>query len=124
MATFTLTTKHKREVRTIAIAQRRIERDLIGWAPPSTPILARRQQETIARLIARDGPSCYLCRRTLDRSQYHIEHIIARSQGGTNEDANLAVSCVPCNIRKSDSYISMRITDRIPCYQLAVRHPH
>jgi len=29
-----------------------------------------------------------------------IEHIIPRSLGGTNDDANIALACPPCNQKK------------------------
>jgi 5-methylcytosine-specific restriction endonuclease McrA len=98
----------------------KIDRYLRDWAPPEPKLsLSGSHHRRISNLIARDGPKCYLCGRTLDRSQYHIEHIIPRSRGGTNHPSNLAVACVPCNYRKGDAYVSIRIADRIPCLHLA-----
>lgn len=79
-------------------------------------IFGRRQQEVIARLVARDGDGCYLCGAKLDRGQYHIEHIIPPARGGTNDDANLAIACVPCNYRKGDKIVSITIAERMPCF--------
>jgi 5-methylcytosine-specific restriction endonuclease McrA len=104
----------------LARAKRKIDRYLKGWAPPEPKLsLSRNHHTSVTRLVFRDGPSCYLCGRTLDRSQYHIEHIIPRSRGGTNHPANLALACHPCNYRKADMYVSIRVEDRIPCFHLA-----
>jgi hypothetical protein len=108
-----------RNYRDLANSERRIERRLVGWTPEEPKLsLSGSHHRRISRLIARDGPKCYLCGCTLDRSQYHIEHIIPRSKGGTNHPSNLAVACVPCNYTKGDSYVSLRIIDRIPCYSV------
>lgn len=32
--------------------------------------------------------------------RFHIEHIIARQHGGTNDSANLALACPECNFKK------------------------
>jgi len=32
--------------------------------------------------------------------RFHLEHIIARQHGGTNDDANLALACPECNFQK------------------------
>ena len=34
------------------------------------------------------------------RSCFHIEHIVARQHGGSDESGNLALACPECNLRK------------------------
>lgn len=36
----------------------------------------------------------------------HIDHVIPRSRGGTDDMDNLAVSCAPCNLSKGDKLLS------------------
>jgi 5-methylcytosine-specific restriction endonuclease McrA len=31
---------------------------------------------------------------------HHIEHVVARKHGGTNDDSNLALACHRCNLHK------------------------
>jgi 5-methylcytosine-specific restriction endonuclease McrA len=32
--------------------------------------------------------------------RFHIEHIVARQHGGSDESSNLALACPECNLRK------------------------
>ena len=34
--------------------------------------------------------------------EFHIDHIVPRYFGGTNDPENLADACAPCNLRKKD----------------------
>lgn len=34
------------------------------------------------------------------RYRFHVEHVIARQHGGSDDDANLALACHYCNLRK------------------------
>jgi hypothetical protein len=42
---------------------------------------------------------CFYCGATDDLS---IDHIIPRSKGGSDEEANLQCLCLPCNMRKGN----------------------
>ena len=42
--------------------------------------------------------TCVYCETPI--SQYHLEHRIPIVRGGTNERANLAISCADCNLKK------------------------
>lgn len=48
------------------------------------------------------GWTCYLCHAPLTPSTVHAEHRIPLSRGGTNWIANIAPSCVPCNLSKNN----------------------
>jgi hypothetical protein len=49
------------------------------------------------RIMERDA---YRCRHCGDHRRLSIDHIVPRSAGGSNEDDNLQVLCVPCNMKK------------------------
>jgi hypothetical protein len=60
---------------------------------------------TIARrneIYQRDQMSCYICNKQLLKNNFHLDHIIPHSRGGTSEPNNLAVSCSKCNQAKGD----------------------
>ena len=54
-------------------------------------------------VVVRAGERCEYCRIHQDHDafyRFHIEHIIARVHGGTDDFANLALACHRCNERK------------------------
>lgn len=44
-----------------------------------------------------ENSRCCWCERPLRFSEATLEHIVRRSEGGTNKASNLAVACAPCN---------------------------
>lgn len=63
------------------------------------PISAR----TRFLVLRRDGYRCQICGATAaDGTTLHVDHKLARSKGGTNEESNLWTLCAPCNLGKSD----------------------
>lgn len=71
---------------------------------------------TVTWLTSRDGDRCYLCGDKPHR--YHVDHVIPKARGGTDDFANLALACPTCNIRKSASIIAFSVRDRMPIYYL------
>ena len=71
-------------------------------------------------LAQRDGHLCMLCRRPLDyrTDPFHIDHIVPRSRGGSDDRANLQLSCPSCNVRKQN-----RLPDPFNCEQAAFDFP-
>lgn len=55
----------------------------------------------VYRLVADQDGLCALCRRSILRS-FHLDHKVAFSNGGQNNQDNLQILCGPCNVRKSD----------------------
>ena len=54
------------------------------------------------RVLERDGYVCYICEKQLAEDEVTYDHIIPRSQGGTDYEDNLAVCCQECNEEKAD----------------------
>lgn len=50
-------------------------------------------------LVKRDGPSCRICKSTM---QITLDHIIPTSRGGKNTLTNLQFLCLVCNNRKGN----------------------
>lgn len=46
-----------------------------------------------------DG-KCWYCGIDLDLDTFHIDHVVPRRHGGTDDLSNLVASCPPCNMSK------------------------
>jgi len=68
--------------------------EIIGWsiyrAPPQGGNHGR------IAILERDGYICQYCGSPAE----HVDHVIPRCQGGTNEPDNLVASCASCNLSK------------------------
>lgn len=53
------------------------------------------------RILAVD-PHCHWCRKKLTIHNSTIDHLLARSRGGTNDPTNLVLACFPCNNGRMD----------------------
>lgn len=49
------------------------------------------------RIFDRSSGDCNWCHKQLDPEHYHIDHVIAVRDGGTNDENNLVASCPECN---------------------------
>ncbi len=58
--------------------------------PPDWPRVRR-------RILRRDDYRCYVC----GGPGVHVDHIVPVSQGGTDDDSNLATICRRCHARKT-----------------------
>lgn len=58
------------------------------------------------RVLARDNFRCGYCGATPDVAELHIDHILPRSAGGTNDICNLITACPQCNRGKGADRIS------------------
>ena len=56
--------------------------------------------EAVVRRRAADRCEYCLMPQVADRLRFHVEHIVARQHGGSNELDNLALSCRRCNLKK------------------------
>jgi 5-methylcytosine-specific restriction endonuclease McrA len=53
--------------------------------------------EKAKRIYAKSGGNCHWCQKPLDPEGYHIDHVVAVRDGGTNDENNLVASCQECN---------------------------
>lgn len=60
----------------------------------------------LADLIERDGSTCYLCGKNLDREEMQIDHVIPLSRGGSHTLKNTRIACRFCNNRKGNYLLS------------------
>ena len=75
------------------------------------------QTEAFRELVtARAGGACEYCRllEAATGVTFHIAHITPRSQGGTTNMSNLALSCPGCNLAKADRMV---VPDNSGCMQ-------
>jgi 5-methylcytosine-specific restriction endonuclease McrA len=52
------------------------------------------------RLLAFQKNRCAICRTSLKKTGYHLDHIIPLARGGKNTDGNIQVTCPKCNMEK------------------------
>lgn len=62
------------------------------------------------RILLRDNFTCQYCGSRPGSSVLHVDHMIPRSLGGSDGDANLVAACASCNLLKSDT---VSIPDRL-----------
>jgi len=55
----------------------------------------------IARQLAAQKRRCWWCRTKLAENTYHVDHLIALSQGGSNGPENIVIACPTCNLSKN-----------------------
>ncbi|MFH8119917.1 MAG: HNH endonuclease [Candidatus Aenigmatarchaeota archaeon] len=53
-------------------------------------------------VFKRDGYKCVECGATKETTTLHVDHIIPKSEGGTDELDNLQTLCEKCNLAKSN----------------------
>lgn len=51
-------------------------------------------------VFERDGWLCAYCRAAVSMESGHVDHVIPRSRGGSDELGNLTAACAPCNLSK------------------------
>ena len=57
---------------------------------------------TRRRILARDRWECQIMAAGCEGRASHVDHIVPRKYGGTDEDANLRAACRSCNQRRGD----------------------
>ena len=65
------------------------------------PGIATRLRRSV---VERAQDRCEYCRLPQEGQEatFHIDHIVPLSAGGVTEEANLALACVSCSLRKGD----------------------
>jgi len=54
----------------------------------------------IKKLFASQAGLCRACEADLEKSGYHLDHVVALAKGGIHEDGNVQLLCPTCNRRK------------------------
>jgi hypothetical protein len=83
------------EVARFAVAAGRLE--ALARLPPYDWEYATRKGAVLAR-----DRACVYCGRPLDVASVTVDHLVPRSRGGDDSEANLAAACKPCNRAKAD----------------------
>ena|SRR5437667_5526874 len=61
------------------------------------------------RVIERAANACEYCliHQVLSASSHQVDHVVAEKHGGRTTLRNLALSCMPCNLRKGSDIASI-----------------
>lgn len=80
----------------------RLLAELLQAPEPPRSKGALRWEATKLRMdvFRRDAMACAYCRRKINLSDAHIDHVVPLSQGGSNDLSNLATACRDCNLSK------------------------
>ncbi len=69
---------------------------LLGYDKlPATRVKLNRRN-----LFARDGNRCQYCGKRHPTSELSLDHVVPRSQGGSNCWENIVCACIRCNVKK------------------------
>jgi 5-methylcytosine-specific restriction endonuclease McrA len=53
------------------------------------------------KLLTRQKNHCAVCKKSLSKTGYHLDHIVPLARGGKNEDRNMQATCPKCNMEKN-----------------------
>ncbi|MGG6269968.1 HNH endonuclease [Leptolyngbya sp. AN10] len=56
-----------------------------------------------SQLLRRFGSLCWWCQCSFSSEQLTLDHLIPKSQGGSNSLENLRLACFPCNHDRGNS---------------------
>ncbi|KVC81415.1 HNH endonuclease [Burkholderia ubonensis] len=78
---------------------------------------ARVEEKRIPRrrhqVFEKSNGCCHYCSVPLDLyGKWHVEHMMPKALGGSDEPGNLVASCVPCNMKKKDKTAEEFIAER------------
>ena len=75
-------------------------------------------KRTRFEILKRDGFRCKYCGASALTSLLHVDHVLPRAEGGTDEPANLVTACAACNLGKSDVKLDDSALPRVSAEQL------
>jgi hypothetical protein len=64
-------------------------------------------------ILKRDGFRCRYCGATAAQTMLHVDHVLALSEGGADDPANLVAACSGCNLGKSNKPIDALDAKRV-----------
>ena len=65
-----------------------------------------------AALLHRDGNKCIYCNQSGKRQRLELDHVVPRSNGGTDRYDNLVAACRPCNQKRDNQPIAQWLKRR------------
>ena len=86
----------RNELRSMRVYRQSIKVRVKRLGLPADQIERMTRQE----IIDRDKSICYLCGKTCQHDEIHLDHVIPLSRGGLHTKKNLKVSCSTCNLGK------------------------
>jgi 5-methylcytosine-specific restriction endonuclease McrA len=57
-------------------------------------------KDIIIRLLFLQKRKCAICKKNMDKTGHHLDHIIPLHVGGANSDRNVQLTCPMCNAKK------------------------
>lgn len=73
------------------------------------PITSQRRRTIREALRKRDGDCCWYCGGLLESAESNIEHLISRSDGGTNALSNLVMAHTACNTKAGNLPLAKKL---------------
>jgi 5-methylcytosine-specific restriction endonuclease McrA len=69
--------------------------------------LGSHTKEEVFQQLERQKIKCYYCKKKLSKGKdnWHADHIVPISRGGSNDISNIVIACPPCNMRKHNKYL-------------------
>lgn len=56
--------------------------------------------EDVERMRSLQKNKCACCHADLNKSGFHVDHVVALASGGSNDVSNLQILCPTCNLKK------------------------
>jgi len=53
-----------------------------------------------SRLLLLQRGKCTVCKKSLKKTGFHLDHVVPLIKGGRNEDKNIQLTCPTCNMKK------------------------
>jgi 5-methylcytosine-specific restriction endonuclease McrA len=79
--------------------------DYFGFREKENPAVSKEMRKRIIKMY---GRKCFACGRKLATNGITIDHIVARSKGGTGDQINLQLLCKNCNNAKSNTQVQQK----------------
>lgn len=90
----------------------RRKRNCRGVRIPGIRTASGKALPLISRLLKRDGSKCFFCLGEMRRGDITIEHLLAQSHGGSNNEHNLALAHSVCNSKAGNLSIVEKVSIR------------
>lgn len=62
-------------------------------------LLGSARMKQLVRIRERDNYHCFKCKTPVEKGE--VDHIIALENGGSNDDTNMQLLCIPCHKKKT-----------------------